>query len=87
MLREYLLQKDILSVFVRDIHRSESFCLRVAIHLPTRDVFVANLLPCSSSFIMNELLRLYDLLDSPHWKSIVKSSPYTGEAYGSLFKH
>lgn len=88
MLREYELQGYLLVVFITDKHWFKEPNLIIRIDVRTLDFSVQNRKPSwNRAYVLDEIRRLFALLGSPHWKSIVglQNVHNHPDTYGPLF--
>lgn len=80
MYRTYELREDrFLVVEVQDKHWYERPNLVIRIDVTTFDFSIRNIYPNSRLLIQDEIKRLFDLLENPHWRSIVNT--YTNKRH------
>lgn len=72
MLREYELQGFLLVVYITDKHWFKEPNLIIRINVRTFDFQVSNRKPSwNRAYVLDEVRRLFELLETPYWKSIV----------------
>lgn len=72
MLREYELQGFLLVVYITDKHWFKEPNLIIRINVRTHDFQVSNRKPSwNRAYVLDEIRRLFELLETPYWKSVV----------------
>lgn len=88
MLREYELRGDMLVCYITDKHWFKNPHLIIRVNVRTLDFSVRNLKPAyNRGYILDEIRRLWSLLESPHWRNLVGLQCVHNhpDTYGPLF--